>query len=68
MSRVDTHHHVVHPEYAAWLTAKGQAAGGLPIPGWNVESALELMDRHEVSMCRFRPRESKQGLRTGQRV
>jgi 6-methylsalicylate decarboxylase len=48
MSRIDTHHHVVPPEYAAWLRDKGQEAGGLPIPDWNAASALELMDRHDV--------------------
>lgn len=47
-SRIDTHHHVVPPEYAQWLHAKGELAGGLPIPDWSPHAALELMDRHRV--------------------
>ncbi len=43
--RIDTHHHVVPPEYAAWLRSRGLAAGGLPIPEWSLESALPLMDK-----------------------
>ncbi|MEZ5227753.1 MAG: amidohydrolase family protein [Acidimicrobiales bacterium] len=46
--RIDTHHHVVPPEYAKWLRTKGQLAGGLPIPEWSPTSALELMDRHRI--------------------
>jgi predicted TIM-barrel fold metal-dependent hydrolase len=48
MRRVDTHHHVVPPEYAAWLRKKGMAAGGLPIPDWSPGAALALMDQHGV--------------------
>ena len=46
--RIDTHHHVVPPDYAKWLHAKGQLAGGLPIPDWSPRAALELMDRHRI--------------------
>ena len=42
MSRIDTHHHVVPPDYAAWLRRQGNAAGGLPIPDWSPEAALAL--------------------------
>ena len=48
MSRVDTHHHVVPPEYAAWLRRRGTEAGGLPIPGWSSQAALALMDERGV--------------------
>jgi 6-methylsalicylate decarboxylase len=48
MRRVDTHHHVVPPDYAAWLRRKGMAAGGLPIPDWTPEAALALMDERGV--------------------
>ena len=48
MSRVDTHHHVVPPEYAAWLRRKGTEAGGLPIPDWSSQAALALMDERGV--------------------
>jgi predicted TIM-barrel fold metal-dependent hydrolase len=49
VSRIDTHHHVVPTDYAAWLRSKGELAGGLPIPEWSPEAALELMDRHDVA-------------------
>ncbi len=48
MSRIDTHHHIVPPEYADWLRSKGHLAGGLPIPDWDPAAALALMDSHEV--------------------
>ena len=49
VGRIDTHHHVVPPEYAAWLRSKGALAGGLPIPAWDPDAALFLMDRHDVA-------------------
>jgi 6-methylsalicylate decarboxylase len=48
MSRIDTHHHVVPPEYAAWLRRRGTEAGGLPIPDWSSQAALALMDERGV--------------------
>lgn len=50
-SRIDTHSHVVPPEYGEWLRRKGLAAGGLPIPSWNPETTLELMDRHGIAVA-----------------
>jgi len=47
-NRVDTHHHVGPPDYAAWLRRQGIAAGGLPIPDWSPEAALALMDERGV--------------------
>jgi predicted TIM-barrel fold metal-dependent hydrolase len=49
MSRIDTHHHIVPPDYARWLRAQGVLAGGLPVPKWDAAAALELMDRHDVT-------------------
>jgi predicted TIM-barrel fold metal-dependent hydrolase len=46
--RIDTHHHVVPPDYAAWLRRRGVEAGGLPIPDWSPEAALALMDERGV--------------------
>ncbi|NEB03495.1 amidohydrolase family protein [Streptomyces sp. SID13726] len=43
-ARIDTHQHVVPPFYADWLAAAGIVSGGLPIPRWDAESALALMD------------------------
>ena len=42
--RIDTHQHIVPPEYAAWLAKNGVLAGGLPIPQWSAEGALDLME------------------------
>ena len=43
-ARIDTHQHIVPPAYADWLERRGVTAGGLPIPQWSVEGALDLMD------------------------
>lgn len=42
--RIDTHQHIVPPAYAAWLDRQGMTAGGLPIPQWSAEGALDLME------------------------
>jgi len=47
--RIDTHHHVVPPEYADWLRSKGALAGGLPIPEWTQEAALHLMEQNGIA-------------------
>jgi predicted TIM-barrel fold metal-dependent hydrolase len=48
--RIDVHQHVVPPEYAAWLRAKGlHDAGGRELPAWSAEEALAVMDRHEIA-------------------
>jgi predicted TIM-barrel fold metal-dependent hydrolase len=47
--RIDTHSHVVPPDYAEWLRGKGVLAGGLPIPSWDADTTLSLMDRHEIA-------------------
>ena len=44
-ARIDTHHHIVPPTYAAWLARQGLDAGGRAIPAWLPESALEFMGR-----------------------
>jgi predicted TIM-barrel fold metal-dependent hydrolase len=46
--RVDVHHHMVPASYAQWLRDRGSAAGGLPIPDWNAEASLELMDARGI--------------------
>jgi predicted TIM-barrel fold metal-dependent hydrolase len=47
--RIDTHSHVVPPDYAAWLRGSGARAGGLPIPSWDSDATLLLMDRHDIA-------------------
>ncbi|WP_321930524.1 MULTISPECIES: amidohydrolase family protein [Paraburkholderia] len=48
-SKIDTHHHIVPPSYATWLTQRGITAGGLPIPHWSAEGALDLMDAEDTA-------------------
>lgn len=47
--RIDTHQHIVPPFYAKWLEAKGITAGGLPIPQWSEDGALDLMKSAGIS-------------------
>jgi predicted TIM-barrel fold metal-dependent hydrolase len=48
--RIDVHHHVIPPAYAAWLRENGvSAAGGRELPQWSVVETLALMDRHEIA-------------------
>lgn len=50
--RIDVHQHVIPPDYAAWLRAKGvQDAGGRELPAWSAEEALRVMDAHEIEMA-----------------
>ena len=46
--RIDTHQHIVPPEYARWLNGKGIRPGGLRLPSWSEHSALKFMDSHDV--------------------
>ena len=48
VGRIDTHSHVVPPFYGDWLRSKGALAGGLPIPAWDVDETVALMDRHDI--------------------
>jgi predicted TIM-barrel fold metal-dependent hydrolase len=47
--RIDTHHHVVPPEYADWLRRKGEQAGGLPIPDWDPDASTAVMDHNGIA-------------------
>ncbi len=46
--RIDTHTHILPPDYAVWLKRKSADAGGLPIPDWSVDLALESMEARSV--------------------
>jgi predicted TIM-barrel fold metal-dependent hydrolase len=52
-NRIDTHHHIVPPAYAEWLSKKGMDAFGRSFPKWSAEEALRVMDRLGVasSIC-----------------
>ncbi|GCE40085.1 amidohydrolase [Rhodococcus sp. USK10] len=48
--RIDVHQHVLPPEYAAWLTKKGiGVAGGIDLPEWSADAALEVMRDFGIS-------------------
>ena len=48
--RIDVHHHILPPDYVSTLASAGiTASGGRPLPAWDVQSTLELMDRHAIA-------------------
>src|SRR4051794_8025196 len=47
-ARIDTHQHIVPPTYAEWLVSKGMAGGGMPIPKWSPDQALDTMADNDV--------------------
>lgn len=47
--RIDVHHHVVPPEYAALLHDKGVQPGGIPLPKWSVRRSLRVMDANDIA-------------------
>ncbi len=49
-SKVDVHAHFLPECYAAALAKAGVTTldGGFPIPAWNAEAALAMMDRHGI--------------------
>ncbi len=49
LGKIDTHHHIVPPAYAAWLEQRGITAGGLAIPKWSVEGALDVMAAEDTA-------------------
>jgi len=47
---IDVHHHIVPKAYVESLSEKGvKKALGVQFPGWNVNKALEVMDRNGIS-------------------
>jgi len=47
--RIDVHHHIVPREYVSALEDNGiTEAAGVPLPVWNPEDSLSLMDRHGI--------------------
>lgn len=49
MSRIDAHHHVVPPAYAALLTDRGLTPGGVDTPECSPELGLKLMKKVDMS-------------------
>ena len=47
--RIDVHQHLLPPEYRKWLRSRGLPAPGERDPDWEVDHAIELMDRHGIA-------------------
>ena len=48
--RVDMHAHYIAPDYLAALSAAGRTTiGGIPIPAWSPEIALEMMAKYGIA-------------------
>lgn len=48
--RIDVHQHVLPPDYVSALAGLGiTSSGGRPIPEWDIQSTLALMDRHAIA-------------------
>jgi hypothetical protein len=43
-SRIDTHQHIVPPQYRRWLVDQGIKPGGGAVPDWDSRSAIDMMD------------------------
>lgn len=49
---IDIHHHFVPDEYIGALSRAGiSKALGVPLPKWNLESALEVMNVHDIAIA-----------------
>ncbi|MFI6096051.1 amidohydrolase family protein [Lentzea sp. NPDC051213] len=48
MNRIDTHQHLIPPQYAQWLRDKDIRPGGIEVPDWSESAALEFMDGHGI--------------------
>ena len=50
MLRIDTHHHLVPPDYRTALQKAGiDEAGGRALPDWSPEGSLQTMAQLDVS-------------------
>jgi 6-methylsalicylate decarboxylase len=48
--RIDVHQHILPSEYVSALANLGiTTAGGRPLPEWDVQTTLALMDRHAIA-------------------
>jgi len=46
--RIDVHHHLVPPAYAALLRERGVRPGGVDVPDWTPEASLRVMRRNHI--------------------
>jgi len=48
--RIDVHHHILPPDFLSALASAGiTGSGGRPIPEWDIQNTLALMDRHGIA-------------------
>ena len=48
--RIDVHQHILPPDYVSALDKLGiTSSGGRPLPEWDIQSSLALMDRYEIA-------------------
>jgi predicted TIM-barrel fold metal-dependent hydrolase len=47
--RIDVHHHLVPPSYAALLRERGIRPGGVDVPEWTPERSLKVMRRNGIA-------------------
>jgi 6-methylsalicylate decarboxylase len=47
-NRIHTHQHYIPPRYANWLAGQGVRPGGIDLPPWSRETALNMMDQHDI--------------------
>lgn len=48
--RIDVHQHILPPGYVSALASLGiTTSGGRPIPEWDIQSTLEVMDRYAIA-------------------
>ncbi len=48
--RIDTHQHLVPPRYRDTLDRLGLDAGGWPLPAWDADTALSVMDEESIAV------------------
>ncbi|MBW4471013.1 MAG: amidohydrolase [Stenomitos rutilans HA7619-LM2] len=48
-NRIDVHQHIVPPAYRDWVNAKGFSFGSIPIPQWDLQETIDLMDKHGIA-------------------
>lgn len=48
-ARIDTHQHLIPPEYRRRLDARGMTAGGWPTPHWDPDAAIAMMDQEGIA-------------------
>lgn len=48
--RIDVHQHILPPDYLSALARLGiTSSGGRPLPEWDIQNTLSLMDRHAIA-------------------